>query len=178
MNKAFIAEARSHRSSCKSAMRSQHIGILAFVGRALKIFGERVAEARRMHQAYEELAAMSDRELKDIGITRNDIPAVVARTYHRARPAVSNVITLDQPCGLRSPGAHNQPHGSLQMHNCQPGPEPPRTECVEIGPSYFAVPPLRMTSKAASRQRAVSHPINGRPPLVRAIAKRAVPSKE
>lgn len=159
MNKAFIAEARSDRSSRKPAMRFRHVGILAFVDRALKIFGERVAEARRMRQAYEELAAMSDRELKDIGITRNDIPAVVARTYHRARPAVSNVITLDRPCGLQSPGAHSQPR------------EPSN---AQLDLRFSAWGPAR-TRRGREPSRILSTAAR---PLVMAIAKRAAPSKE
>jgi uncharacterized protein YjiS (DUF1127 family) len=39
------------------------------------------AEARRMAQAYDELAAMSDPELRDIGINRSDILAVVSGAY-------------------------------------------------------------------------------------------------
>jgi len=51
------------------------------IKRTGKAFGERVAEARRMARAYDELAAMSDPELHDIGISRADIPAVVSGTY-------------------------------------------------------------------------------------------------
>ena len=51
------------------------------ISRTGKAFGERVAEARRMARAYDELAAMSDPELHDIGISRADIPAVVSGTY-------------------------------------------------------------------------------------------------
>ncbi len=36
-----------------------------------------------MARAYDELATMSEPELRDIGINRGDIPAVISRT-HRA----------------------------------------------------------------------------------------------
>ena len=45
------------------------------------VIGKRVAEARRMARAYDELAAMSDLELHDIGISRADIPAAVSGAY-------------------------------------------------------------------------------------------------
>jgi len=51
------------------------------IGRMGKAFGKRVAEARRMARAYDELAAMSDLELHDIGISRADIPAAVSGAY-------------------------------------------------------------------------------------------------
>ena len=51
------------------------------IRRTGKAFGEGVAEARRTARAYDELAAMSDPELHDIGISRADIPAVVSGTY-------------------------------------------------------------------------------------------------
>jgi uncharacterized protein (DUF2249 family)/uncharacterized protein YjiS (DUF1127 family) len=47
----------------------------------LNAFVEGVAEARRMARAYDELAKMSEPELRDIGISRGDIPAVFSRTY-------------------------------------------------------------------------------------------------
>ncbi len=150
MNKAPIVEARSDRSARKPAMQSPHVGILAFVGRALKIFSDRVGRARRMHREYEALLAMSDRELNDIGITRADIPAVVARTYCGARPVVSNVITLDWQCGLRSPGAHNQSHGSLQLPNRA---KLSRAEVIDVRGSVPAQPYEKTSGWLTSSRR-------------------------
>jgi uncharacterized protein YjiS (DUF1127 family) len=41
------------------------------------------ADARRMQRAYAELIALSDKELRDIGMTRSDIPAAIAGTLRR-----------------------------------------------------------------------------------------------
>ncbi len=60
------------------------------VARALNAVVKGIAEARRIARAYDELAAMSDPELCDIGINRSDIPAVVSGTYRRALPPISN----------------------------------------------------------------------------------------
>jgi hypothetical protein len=49
-------------------------------------FAERVAEARRIARACEELATMSEPELNDIGINRADIPALVFGTYRTPHP--------------------------------------------------------------------------------------------
>lgn len=46
-----------------------------------------IGNARRMDAMYRELSAMTDRELRDMGLTRSDIPAVVAGTFTR-QPAV------------------------------------------------------------------------------------------
>lgn len=40
-------------------------------------------DARRMQETYRELSALSDRELRDMGISRSDIPAIVAGTFTR-----------------------------------------------------------------------------------------------
>ncbi len=52
------------------------------IRRTLRTLIETVAEARRVARACEELAAMSDPELGDMGIARADIPAVASGTYH------------------------------------------------------------------------------------------------
>jgi uncharacterized protein YjiS (DUF1127 family) len=69
----------------------RHPAILRHAWRAIsrtpKTFAEGVAEAaRRMARAYDELAAMSDPELRDSSINRSDIPAVVSGTYRRTPP--------------------------------------------------------------------------------------------
>jgi uncharacterized protein YjiS (DUF1127 family) len=47
----------------------------------MKGYAEGIAEARRMSRAYDELTAMSNSELQDMGIRRTDIPSVVTGTY-------------------------------------------------------------------------------------------------
>jgi uncharacterized protein YjiS (DUF1127 family) len=47
----------------------------------MRACAEGIAEARRVSRAYNELTALSDSELQDIGIMRTDIPAVVTGTY-------------------------------------------------------------------------------------------------
>jgi uncharacterized protein YjiS (DUF1127 family) len=41
---------------------------------------EPIASALEAERAYRELMALSDRELADIGVSRSDIPAIVARS--------------------------------------------------------------------------------------------------
>lgn len=42
-----------------------------------------IAEARQMQRVYGELTGLSDKELRDIGLSRSDIPAAVAGTLRR-----------------------------------------------------------------------------------------------
>jgi uncharacterized protein YjiS (DUF1127 family) len=65
-------------------------GVTSRLVRVLKNTRNGIAEARRMHRLYEELASMTSRELKDIGISRSDIPAVVAGTFRRERATTPN----------------------------------------------------------------------------------------
>ncbi len=51
----------------------------------LKTFAEGAAAARRAARAYDQLTAMSEPELHDIGLHRSDIPAVVSGTYRETR---------------------------------------------------------------------------------------------
>jgi uncharacterized protein YjiS (DUF1127 family) len=60
------------------------------VRHAGKAFYKAIADTRRMARAYRELSTMSDLELRDIGISRADIPVVVSGTYRRTRRPVSN----------------------------------------------------------------------------------------
>ena len=55
---------------------------LAWLAHQLQLAGEKLAAYVERRQAYEELSAMSDRDLKDIGITRGDIYSIVNGTYH------------------------------------------------------------------------------------------------
>jgi len=64
--------------------------------RTLNAIAEAASEANRMRRQYDELAAMSDVELQDIGMTRSDIGAVVTGTYRPRQPAVSNVFSIDR----------------------------------------------------------------------------------
>ncbi len=58
------------------------------IRRTGKAFSDRIAQARRRARAYDQLAAMSDPELHDIGISRADIPAVVWGTYRSTRDPI------------------------------------------------------------------------------------------
>src|SRR5579872_819053 len=68
----------------------------ASTARVLKKLSHKLAGCRRKRRGYQELAAMSDIELEDLGIGRADIDAIVAGTYERANQNPSNVIVLDQ----------------------------------------------------------------------------------
>lgn len=50
----------------------------------MKNFFGGIAEGLRMSRLYDELSGMSDRELAQIGISRSEIPAVVAGTHRIA----------------------------------------------------------------------------------------------
>jgi len=58
-------------------------GMFSHLFRAL---AERYEEWRRREQAYRELSALDDRSLADIGISRSDIPYVLADRTERALP--------------------------------------------------------------------------------------------
>jgi uncharacterized protein (DUF2249 family)/uncharacterized protein YjiS (DUF1127 family) len=65
---------------------------------------EGIAEARRMRRAYDELSAMSNHALEDIGVSRGDIPAIVAGTYRSDRsawPRAGNVVHIGRRQGPR-----------------------------------------------------------------------------
>ena len=51
--------------------------------RGAGIVAQAFAEAKRQQTLYGELSRMTDRELRDIGVNRADIPAVVAGTLTR-----------------------------------------------------------------------------------------------
>ena len=101
MRNAVISEFRSKDQSCQPEKRLLHERVFGAICRALKAVGDRAAEARHVQQIFDELNAMNDHELEDIGLIRSDIPAVVAGTYRGMRPAASNVITLDRRCRTR-----------------------------------------------------------------------------
>jgi uncharacterized protein YjiS (DUF1127 family) len=56
-------------------------GTLKFIRSTPQAFADRVANARRMRRELLELSAMSDIELHDIGIGREDILAVISGSY-------------------------------------------------------------------------------------------------
>lgn len=61
-------------------------GTKRFVAMAGTVF-QALTEARAAEFAYRELSRLSDRELADMGLTRTDIPAVVARNFTRGDEA-------------------------------------------------------------------------------------------
>ena len=77
---------RTHRWFMPATVR-RHPAILGHalsaIRRALHAFVEDVVEMRRTARACRELTAMSDPELRDIGIGRSDIPAVMSGLYRR-----------------------------------------------------------------------------------------------
>ena len=76
----------------------------ASTARVLKKLSHKLAECRRNRRGYQELAAMSDIELEDLGIGRADIDAIVAGTYERANQNPPNVILHDQRAESRPSG--------------------------------------------------------------------------
>jgi uncharacterized protein (DUF2249 family)/uncharacterized protein YjiS (DUF1127 family) len=113
MNKAFTFESRRHHKTFSWVAHT--------LGRRLKLASDGIAEVRRMRRSYEELAAMSNLELQDIGISRGDIPAVVAGTFRRERAAAtSNVLPITRREGPRPPGFGTQQRGRRSKQMCNP----------------------------------------------------------
>jgi uncharacterized protein YjiS (DUF1127 family) len=59
--------------------------MLDFIGHAVHSVGERIGEWRRYQQAYRELAALDDRALADIGVTRSEIPFILSHVSDPSR---------------------------------------------------------------------------------------------
>ena len=55
------------------------------------------AERRRRRRAYDELTALDDRSLADIGIHRSQIPAMVEAMYQDSHPRPVNTQALGSP---------------------------------------------------------------------------------
>jgi uncharacterized protein YjiS (DUF1127 family) len=88
MNSPVLVKDRSGRAFPQPMLINghRHPSILRLALRTACRTLKGVAEARRMVRAHNELAAMSDPELRDIGINRSDISAVVSGrhpTNHR-----------------------------------------------------------------------------------------------
>ena len=87
MNSPVLVKDRSCRALPQAVLISghRHPSILRLALRAacrmLKTLAKGVAEARRVVRARSKLAVMSDPELRDIGINRSDISAVVSGRY-------------------------------------------------------------------------------------------------
>jgi len=79
------------------------------INRAFHTFAKGIAETRRLRRAYDELFAMSDPELHDIGINRTDIPAVLWGSY--CGTPLTRPISLGAAGrkGSPSPGRKDQP---------------------------------------------------------------------
>ena len=85
-----------YRPNISPITRLPHTGVFASAGRALRRLGHKVAECHRQRRAYEELAAMTDYELEDIGISRSQIDAIFTGKYQIAKPGTSNVVVLER----------------------------------------------------------------------------------
>lgn len=92
-----------HGANKQPAARFSCTGALAFAGRTLRKLSHKVAECRRNRRARKELAAMSDLELADIGISRSEGDAIFGSHYESARLDPANVSSSDR-CRYREPG--------------------------------------------------------------------------
>jgi uncharacterized protein YjiS (DUF1127 family) len=61
----------------------------------LAVLAQHFSEWRQRQQAYAELAALDDRSLADIGITRSEIPYVLAQGSKSATPTEPAVAAND-----------------------------------------------------------------------------------
>jgi uncharacterized protein (DUF2249 family)/uncharacterized protein YjiS (DUF1127 family) len=91
--------------------------------RTLNAIAEGVNNANRMRRMYDELSAMSDVELQDMGMTRSDIGAVVTRTYRLRQSAASNVFSFDRRDRPHSSGHVTQPGGRRSKQMSESGPK-------------------------------------------------------
>jgi uncharacterized protein YjiS (DUF1127 family) len=69
--KSALDAARRERAIAFAALARKVVG-------ALRTLAEAYREARQQEALYAELSRMDERQLRDIGLTRADIPAVVA----------------------------------------------------------------------------------------------------
>ena len=84
-------------SELKNSEHHAGIGMAAGLREAVARVWNRVAKLRRQAQAVAELRRLDDRQLKDIGIARDDIPCLVAGLVeHRAKTAEQHV-TISRP---------------------------------------------------------------------------------
>lgn len=106
MNKAFSFrdhdKRRFHLGSTIDRARNA-------VGRSVKALAERIAGDRRLSRLYKELAAMSDTQRADVGISRADIRAAVTGTYGKRQPSVSDTTLSSRRKRSPSPGRSDQP---------------------------------------------------------------------
>lgn len=110
MTNALVSELHPNRNVYKSGLRDLHKKVLVAMPRALTAIAGRVAKARQARRRFEELNAMSDHELEDIGITRVDIPAIVAGIYRDERSAAASpVIPFTRRSKVRSPKTADPP---------------------------------------------------------------------
>lgn len=86
----------------KQRLRFSCTGALAFAGRTLRKLSHKVAECRCNCRARQELAAMSDLELADIGISRSEGDAIFGSHYESTRPDPAKVSSSDR-CRCREP---------------------------------------------------------------------------
>ena len=115
MNHTVLSKNRCGRAPVRpiATFRQRYPTILrrgwSVIDRTLNAFAEGLAEARRISRLYDELAAMSDPELHDIGINRADIPAVIAGTYRTLPPPIPIRISSNRRDGSLSPNRCDQP---------------------------------------------------------------------
>lgn len=75
-------EAEAHRM--RSVEFNRMLGALKrTIVSSVRKFAGHLAALHRMHVTYSELSALNDHELRDIGLSRADIPAVAAGVYVR-----------------------------------------------------------------------------------------------
>jgi uncharacterized protein YjiS (DUF1127 family) len=73
--------------------------MMDFIGHAMHSVGERLGEWRKYQQAYRELAALDDRALADIGVTRSEIPFIL---NHVSDPSRVTAVTAANQNGRQA----------------------------------------------------------------------------
>lgn len=79
MTYLYVIELEAHMATI-TANPTRDAGLFGRMGAAVSEFFTAVADARNMAQRYDYLTHLSNSELRELGIAREDIPQVVARS--------------------------------------------------------------------------------------------------
>jgi uncharacterized protein YjiS (DUF1127 family) len=96
MNKVVGIESFRERRPYRAPAQRSHGKFITAIRRALKTLADLFSQAHQMQRTFETISAMNDRELEDMGITRSDIPAVMARTYRRQQEPTTSSDPSDR----------------------------------------------------------------------------------
>lgn len=104
INKVLREANQMRAETMKALLGSLGRGVLRGLAAVASVFAtiaRSFADAREAQQLYQKLSSLSERELNDIGLTRDDIPAVVAGTFRGRDEAASGPANGAEVTALR-----------------------------------------------------------------------------